>query len=225
MALNSCLLLIFSKCKMNMFKAPINFPKSQLFLLSSLRGYKWRRETHHDVLGVNTDVNQAVIKTAYLNLSKEHLPDLNQGATKQDSELIHAKFVKVNQAYNTLSNRKERNIYDLQTLIRSDPRISKNESRGGGSGRAHVFRDKPTTFEEGAKAMGYSPQDPNFYKKYNNYHEKIVMACFIWIVAGAIFSRMVIMALYNRHPTELDHTTKVNNDVLMAAGSTTLMRG
>jgi len=210
---------------MNIFKAPINFPKSQLFLLSSSRGYKWRRETHYDVLGVNTDATQAEIKTAYLNLSKELHPDLNQGATKQDSELIHAKFVKVNQAYSTLSNRRERNIYDLQTLIRSDPRISKDQSRGGGSGRTHVFRDKPMTFEERAKAMGYSPQDPNFYKKHNNYHKKIVLACFIWIVAGAIFSRMVIMALYNRHTTELDHTTKVNNDVLMAARSTAMMRG
>jgi len=44
-------------------------------------------------------------------------------------------------------------------------------------------------------------------------------------VAGAIFSRMVIMTLYNRHTTELDHTTKVNNDVLMAARSTAMMRG
>ena len=31
---------------------------------------------------------------------------------------------------------------------------------------------------------------------------------------------MVIMTLYNRHTTELDHTTKVNNDVLMAARNT-----
>ena len=51
------------------------------------------------------------------------------------------------------------------------------------------------------------------------------MACFIWIVAGAIFSRMVIMALYNRHTTALNHTTTVNNDVLMAARSTAMMRG
>jgi len=135
----------------------MNFPKNQFFLLSTSRGYKWKRETYYDVLGVNTDATQAEIKTAYLNLSKELHPDLNQGATKQDSELIHAKFVKVNQAYSTLSNRRERNIYDLQTLIRSDPRVGKDESKGG-SGRAHVFRDKPMTFEERARAMGYSPQ-------------------------------------------------------------------
>jgi len=215
--------LICSNCKKNIFKAPITFSKSKLFLPSSSRGYKWKTETHYDVLGVNTDATQAEIKTAYLNLSKELHPDLNQGTSKQDSELIHAKFVKVNQAYSTLSNRRDRNIYDLENLIKSDPRRSSVEK--GGSGRAHVFRDKPMSFEERAKAMGYAPQDPNFYSKHNDYHKKIVLACFIWIVAGAIFSRMVIMALYNRHTTELDHTTKVNNDVLMAARNKAIMRG
>lgn len=226
MAMNKCLVLICSSCKNNVYNSTITqFAKNPFFLPSISRGYKWRTETHYDVLGVHPDATQAEIKTAYLKLSKELHPDLNQGATKQDSELIHKKFVKVNQAYSTLSNKRERNIYDIQTLIKSDPRRGNTDSKGGASGRAHVFRDKPMTFEERAKAMGYAPQDPNFYEKHNNYHRKIVLACFVWIVAGAIFSRMVIMALYQRHTTELDHTTKVNNDVLMAARNTAMMRG
>merc|ERR1719147_361879 len=201
MAMNKCLVLICSSCKNNVYNSTITqFAKNPFFLPSTSRGYKWRTETHYDVLGVHPDATQAEIKTAYLKLSKELHPDLNQGATKQDSELIHKKFVRVNQAYNT-------------------------DSKGGASGPAHVFRDKPMTFEERARAMGYAPQDPNFYQKHNNYHRKIVLACFVWIVAGAIFSRMVIMALYQRHTTELDHTTKVNNDVLMAARNTAMMRG
>merc|ERR1719504_61522 len=100
MALNSCVVFICSKCKVNVFKTSVPSPT---FLLPS-RSYRWKAETHYDVLGVHPDATQAEIKAAYLTLSKELHPDLNQSVTKQDKELIHQRFVKVNQAYSTLGN-------------------------------------------------------------------------------------------------------------------------
>jgi len=222
MVQKSCL-LICSTCKT---KVPSQlFYRNLFFIAPPSRGYRWKPETHYDILGVHPDATQAEIKAAYLTLSKELHPDLNQGASKQDSELIHQKFVKVTQAYSTLSNRRERNIYDLQTLIRTDPRNRKDESQRGGPGRAHVFSDRPMTFEERAKAMGYAPQDPDFYKKHKDYHKKILVACLVWIVGGAILTRLVIMYLYNRHTTELDHTTKLNMDTLKAARDRATKKG
>jgi len=221
MALNSCVVFICSKCRVNVFKTPA---QSSTFLFPS-RGYRWKAETHYDVLGVHPDATQAEIKTAYLTLSKELHPDLNQRVTKQDKELIHQQFVKVNQAYSILGNKRDRRTYDLEVLIKTDPRGTKDGSQGGDSGRVHAFRDRPMTFEERAKAMGYAPQDPNFYKKHKDYHKKILLACFVWIVGGAIFSRMVIMALYQRHTTEMDLATKKNNEILVASRNNAMQYG
>jgi len=216
-------MFICSKCKVNVFN-PTTFSRIQHFPLVT-RGYKWKQETHYDVLGVHPDATQAEIKKAYLDLSKELHPDLNQGATKQDKELIHQQYVKVNQAYSVLGNKKERRSYDMETLIRSDPRGNGGDSAEGRSGKAHSFRTTPMSFEERAKAMGFKPQDPNFYKKHQDYHKKILWACVAWIVGGAIVTRMVIMFLYEKHVTELDINTKKNNDILMAARSRARMYG
>eukprot|EP00091_Calanus_sinicus_P010278 TRINITY_DN24031_c0_g1_i1.p1 TRINITY_DN24031_c0_g1~~TRINITY_DN24031_c0_g1_i1.p1 ORF type:complete len:105 (-),score=39.26 TRINITY_DN24031_c0_g1_i1:7-321(-) len=81
------------------------------------------------------------------------------------------------------------------------------------------------TFDERARAMGYAPQDPDFYKKHKDYHKKILLACFVWIVVGAIFSRMVIMAMYERHNTEMDLITKKNNDILVDARNNAMKYG
>ena len=156
MALNSCVFFICSKCRVNVFKIPTQFSNHSSLFPS--RGYRWKAETHYDVLGVHPDASQAEIKTAYLNLSKELHPDLNQRVTKQDKELIHQQFVKVNQAYSILGNKRDRRSYDLEVLIKIDPRGTKDGSQGDHSGRVHAFRNRPMTFEERARAMGYAPQ-------------------------------------------------------------------
>ena len=84
-------------------------------------------------------------------------------------------------------DRRDQNIYNLENLIRSDPRWRTVESKVE-LGQAYIFREKLQllSFEERAKAMEYSPQVPNLYKNYNDYHKKIVLACFI--LNEAIFS-------------------------------------
>jgi len=223
MALNSSLVHLCSKCKMHLFKTSPQFAKIPFFLNTSSRGYKWRSETHYDVLGVHPDASQKEIKTAYLSLSKELHPDLNQRATKQDKELIHKKFVKVTEAYSTLSNKAERRTYDVEAMIRSDTRINQDASQDG-SGRAHA-RTQQMTFEERARAMGYAQQDPDYYKKNKDYHKKVLIACVVWIIGGCLISSKVIMTLYHRHTTEMDYATKVNNEVLMASREKAKMRG
>jgi len=226
MAINSTLFLLCTKCRINGFnttsifglKTSLTVSHKAPHMLCFNHGYKWKQETHYDVLGVDYEATTAEIKAAYLSLSKELHPDLNQRATKQDRELIHQQFVKVNQAYSILSNKRERRTYDLQILIKSDPRAQGTQHHDSPSGgRSHPFRTTHMSFDERAKAMGFKPQDPEFYKKHNNYHKKIVWACLAWIVGGAIVTTTVIMFLYDRHTTELDFNTKKNNDILMRA--------
>jgi len=211
MVLNSGIVLICSKCNLRVFNL------SRPFHLTTSRSYRWKPDTHYDVLGVHPDATQAEIKVAYLNLSKELHPDLNQRSTAQDKEAIHQQFVKVNQAYSVLGNQRERRAYDLQNLIQSDPRRGKGDREDGNPGSAHSFSGRPMTFDERARAMGYKTQDPEFYKKHGNYHRKIVLGCIIWILFGSVLTFSVIMYSYTRHATELDYKTKQNYEILQKA--------
>ena len=82
--------------------------------------------TLYDVLGVEAHVDRAELKRAYRALAKRLHPD-----TAADGGDV-ARFRRVTEAYNLLSNRERRRAYDLQLAnARAQAR------RVGGLGRPH----------------------------------------------------------------------------------------
>ena len=123
-------------------------------LSSWTRHYRWRQPTLYDILRVQPDAKQSEIKEAYLKLSKEYHPDKNQNVTKQDKELIHSQYVKINEAYSVLGKESERRHYDAQIFLRFDSEQSgQAEKINKKSGRPEAM-----TFEERAKAYGFKEQ-------------------------------------------------------------------
>lgn len=59
---------------------------------------------YYDILGISKDANDDQIKQAYRNLAKQHHPDKKGG----DKE----KFQKIQEAYDTLSDKNKKNEYD-----------------------------------------------------------------------------------------------------------------
>jgi len=174
----------------------------------------WADETHYSVLGVSEDATQAEIRTAYLNRSKEFHPDYNVGKDEGDSEEIHNKFVKINAAYSVLGNKKERRLYDLQILMRDDPRWKGEQDV---KDAPHAFRREAMSYEERIQSMGYAKPDPDFYAKHGNYHKKVVLCCVAFIFVGLLVQGSAIIALYNRHTAQLDAVTLKNNAMLVQA--------
>ncbi|CAL8107628.1 unnamed protein product [Calicophoron daubneyi] len=60
--------------------------------------------THYEILGVPRSSSPNEIRSAFIELSKKHHPDKEQG----DSEL----FKEINEAYSILSNKRDRQLYD-----------------------------------------------------------------------------------------------------------------
>ena len=118
------------------------------------RRYRWRQPTLYDILRIHPDATQAEIKEAYLKLSKEYHPDKNQNVTKQDKELIHSQFVKINEAYSVLGKESERRHYDAQIFLRVEPEQSDRGEKANKKSR----RSEAMTFEERAKAYGFKEQ-------------------------------------------------------------------
>jgi len=143
------------------------------------------------VLGIQREATQAQVKEAYLTMSKKHHPDLNPG---QDREKNHQEFVKVTDAYSVLGNKAERRAYDLK--------IGGREQQAGNTG--NIRRQTKMSFEERAAAMGYKPQDPNFYENHGDYHKKAVMWCALLLVLGSFLQGMAVIRFYYKQSVVFD---------------------
>uniref|UniRef100_A0A7S1V2K8 J domain-containing protein n=1 Tax=Grammatophora oceanica TaxID=210454 RepID=A0A7S1V2K8_9STRA len=83
--------------------------------------------THYDTLGVSQEASVEDIKKAFRKLSKETHPDLNKGSSG------HAeRFKQVSEAYNVLSNARERRLYDSD--LEHGSMFENNLRRHGGMG-------------------------------------------------------------------------------------------
>ena len=67
----------------------------------------WLSEDFYKTLGVKEDASESDIKKAYRKLSRKYHPDLNPG-----NEAAEKKFKEVSEAYDVLSDKKQREEYD-----------------------------------------------------------------------------------------------------------------
>ena len=81
------------------------------------------QSNHYDTLNVNRDATQAEIKQAYRRLVKLFHPDVNQETT--DSE----KIIRINAAYEILSDRQKRQSYDRQLRYSFEKSTSNRQQR------------------------------------------------------------------------------------------------
>jgi len=64
-------------------------------------------KTYYEILGVDKTADADTIKKAYRKLSRKYHPDLNPG-----NEAAEKKFKEVSEAYDVLSDKKQREEYD-----------------------------------------------------------------------------------------------------------------
>nr|XP_039266229.1 dnaJ homolog subfamily C member 4-like [Styela clava] len=83
----------------------------------SIRGFsisQWKIQSHYETLDIPEDSNLDQVKTAFISKSKKYHPDKNYG-----DEEMHAKFVKLNEAYTVLSDPNLRSAYNFELMKKS----------------------------------------------------------------------------------------------------------
>uniref|UniRef100_T1J974 J domain-containing protein n=1 Tax=Strigamia maritima TaxID=126957 RepID=T1J974_STRMM len=85
---------------------------------------KWFSKTYYDILKVKRNATNKEIKDSYVKLSKELHPD-----KRPNDETSHAEFVKLTEAYTTLSKLESREIYDNQLNQLSNERSADSTSK------------------------------------------------------------------------------------------------
>ena len=88
----------------------------------------------YQVLGVDRGADKGTIKKAYFKLAKEYHPDTNRGDEKAAD-----KFKEVTEAYEVLSDDKQRELYDQFGHAGVDPNFQGGNPFGGGPGGAGGF--------------------------------------------------------------------------------------
>ncbi len=71
-------------------------------------------ETYYQILGLSVKATEDEIKSAYKRLARKYHPDVNQGSKTHEEQ-----FKKVLEAYQTLSDQRKKDLYDVKLLYRT----------------------------------------------------------------------------------------------------------
>ena len=77
------------------------------------------KRDYYEVLGVKKDADENTIKKAYRKLAKKYHPDSNAGDAGAEQ-----KFKEVTEAYNVLSDKEKRKLYDRFGHAETEPALA-----------------------------------------------------------------------------------------------------
>lgn len=106
-------------------------PSAALLVWMMLAGLVLAGRDYYDLLGIPRDAPDSVIKKAYRQMARRYHPDKHPGDTKMEQ-----KFKDISQAYEVLSDREKRQMYDQfgEDGLRSNGGQGGHGGGGGGFG-------------------------------------------------------------------------------------------
>ena len=113
----------------------------------------------YEVLGVPRSSDKGEVKKAYFKLAKKFHPDTNK-----DDEKAADKFKEATAAYETLSDDKQRKLYDQFGHAATDPNFQQQQQQGGGNpfgGAGGGFNFQDGSFHFGGQGGAGGEIDPD----------------------------------------------------------------
>ncbi|KAJ1919958.1 DnaJ- protein scj1 [Mycoemilia scoparia] len=121
-----------------------------IFLLDATLVGVLAGKDYYNILGISRNANEREIKKAYRQLSKKYHPDKNSGDKKAE-----AMFIEVAQAYEVLSNKEKRDVYDRYGEEGVKNFGEGGSGGGGGGGGFHDPFDIFSQFFGGGGGFGF----------------------------------------------------------------------
>jgi len=104
-------------------------------------------ETFYQILGLSVKATEDEIKSAYKRLARKYHPDVNQGSKSHEEQ-----FKRVLEAYQTLSDPRKKDLYDVKLLYRTI-------TNSGQANSDSIYRGAPKTRRQ-KEAEEYSKRRP-----------------------------------------------------------------
>ncbi|XP_072277586.1 dnaJ homolog subfamily C member 4 [Pyxicephalus adspersus] len=173
-------------------------------------------QDHYQVLGVGRKATSSEIKSAFFNLSKKCHPD-----SDPSNPLLHAQFVRVNEAYKVLSKQASRKEYDqILEAIQRNSRAFTEQHPYRSSSRENSTT-KTSNKEEKTKNW-YSADDDSWYwsqfpsQSGQNYYtterkernRNIVLGCLFLVFSGIFMHFCVFSTLREIRSKEVEEQQK-----------------
>ncbi|XP_037072355.1 dnaJ-like protein 60 [Pollicipes pollicipes] len=178
--------------------------KGRLCLLQTIRH---ESKNHYQVLGLPNTCSTKEIREAYMVLSKKVHPDVSPGS--------HSEFVRLNDAYQTLSRRQSRALYDASLL--RPPTVAPPDGRVW---RRHGDVDTTAThdrifWDESIFGMRYRAGDEKFENKpyygirglKRQSNGPIAFICVLFMALGIILH---VLAIRSSHQMATMHVDEKN---------------
>jgi DnaJ family protein A protein 5 len=120
------------------------------------------KKCYYEILGVQKDSEEAVIRKSYRKLALQYHPD--KGGSVEDFRLVQ-------EAYETLSDPVERRWYDdnRESILYGDKSSSTESCR-----ESNIFLFDVTPFHIASCYRGYGDQDGGFYQTYSHVFQEII---------------------------------------------------
>lgn len=124
---------------------------------------------YYEILGLNRNASDEEIKTAFKKLAKKYHPDKHAGNLVYEEH-----FKKINTAYQTLSNVKKRQQYDLKKFYKSQKYSS---------GNSPSYQTKPRVNKRPMKKT----YTPTYNKKQTLIYATLTGSALVLFITGAIY--------------------------------------
>ncbi|XP_077311912.1 dnaJ homolog subfamily C member 4 [Lithobates pipiens] len=155
---------------------------------------------HYQVLGVGREASRREIKDAFFALSKKCHPD-----SDPSNPLLHAQFIRINEAYGVLSKQSSRKEYDqiLEALRRNSPVYrpqSPYKTYSRADSTTHTYRteephNRSTTDSDNWFWSQFPPQSDfnDFAKGRQERNTNVVWGC-IFLVFSSIYLHFIVFS-------------------------------
>lgn len=187
---------------------------------------------HYQVLGVGREASRSEIKDAFFALSKKCHPD-----SDPSNPLLHAQFIRINEAYKVLSKQSSRKEYDqiLEALRRNGP-VYRAQSPYKSSSRAdsttHTNR-KEETYDWSTRDSDswfwsqFPPQSDynDFAKQRQERNTHIVWGCIFMVFSSIYLHFFVFSTLRDIRNKEMEEQQKKILDFYNKTKETAQMNG
>lgn len=168
-----------------------------------------RKQTLYEVLDIPETATMGDIRDAFIKKSKESHPDMDPLKPE-----LHDTFVKVNEAYNTLSNASSRREYDLtlgktgsSSLSRANPFGSVPNHRQPSYSYYYEKATSSSNYRQ-SRTYGFTPPVANAAQK-KNHNRMVIIGSFIFMITGAALSYFIIRSRHNLYRTRADEKSRI----------------
>ncbi len=181
--------------------------------------------THYDVLGVSKNATQEEIRKAYLKLVKKYHPDLN----KDNQKYAEKKTKEINNAYDVLSDKVKREMYDSEVFGRPEEYKYDSSTTADSVKTGENYKDYTDAYR---KSEGYNyyqkaynahvRYDPSYRDKINDMYESIdingqIKRLAVFFVVFLSMAVIVLKSVYDirKYTNDSEYYAGVDNTVTL----------